>query len=95
MSERRKVLEEAIQRHGLTIAGRGTFGGSSIWMRAPEGVDTGQVALHLRGNGVLIEPGAPFFAASAPPTQFYRLAYSSIPSARISDGVRLVAEAMR
>jgi GntR family transcriptional regulator / MocR family aminotransferase len=95
LAERRKVLEEAIQRQGLTIAGRGTFGGSSIWMRAPEGVDTGQVAIDLRGAGVLIEPGAPFFADAVPPAQFYRLAYSSIPAARIGEGVRLVAAAMQ
>ncbi|MFU8882465.1 MAG: PLP-dependent aminotransferase family protein [Rhodobacterales bacterium] len=95
LAERRTVLEQAITRHGLTIAGRGTFGGSSIWMQAPDGVDTGQVALRLREQGVLIEPGAPFFAARTPPTQFYRLAYSSLPSARIADGVHLVAKAMR
>ncbi len=95
LAERRTVLEQAITKHGLTIAGRGTFGGSSIWMQAPDGVDTGQVALRLRDQGVLIEPGAPFFAARMPPTQFYRLAYSSIPSARIADGVHLVAKAMR
>jgi GntR family transcriptional regulator/MocR family aminotransferase len=94
LADRRLVLEKAIQRHGLTIAGRGTFGGSSIWMRAPDPVDTTELALNLRAKGVLIEPGAPFFAGERPPTQFYRLAYSSIPSARIGDGVRLVAEAM-
>ena len=94
LADRRLVLEKAIQRHGLTIAGRGTFGGSSIWMRAPAAVDTTELALNLRAKGVLIEPGAPFFAGERPPTQFYRLAYSSIPSARIGDGVRLVAEAL-
>lgn len=94
LAERRQVLEDAIQRNGLTIAGRGTFGGSSIWMRAPDGADTTQLALDLRAKGVLIESGAPFFAAPDPPTEFYRLAYSSIPSSRIGEGVRLVAEAL-
>ena len=94
LAERRRVMEAAIRHHGLSIAGRSTFGGSSIWMRAPAGVDTGAVALSLRAQGVLIEPGAPFFASSEPPGGFYRLAYSSIPAARITDGVRLVAEAM-
>jgi len=93
LAERRRVLEQAIQHHGLTIAGRGTFGGSSIWMRAPDGVDTAKTARALQAKGVLIEPGAPFFASDNPPKQFYRLAYSSIPSARIGDGVALIAEA--
>lgn len=93
LAERRRVLEHAIQHHGLTIAGRGTFGGSSIWMRAPDGVDTAKTAQELQAKGVLIEPGAPFFASDDPPNQFYRLAYSSIPSARIGDGVALIAAA--
>ena len=33
-------MEEAIRDHGLVVAGQGGFGGSSFWMRAPEGVDT-------------------------------------------------------
>lgn len=95
LAARRIVLEEAIQAHGLTIAGRGTFGGSSIWMRAPDGIDTAQAALELRTKGVLIEPGAPFFSGDDPPQNFYRLAYSSIPSARIAEGVSFIACAMR
>lgn len=94
LAERRTVLENAIQRHGLAIAGRGTFGGSSIWMRAADGTDTAALARDLQARGVLIEPGAPFFAAADPPTAYYRLAYSSIPAARIEDGVRLIAAAM-
>ena len=94
LAERRRVLEAEIQRHNLKIAGHGTFGGSSIWMRAPEGVDTGKVAVDLRAKSVLIEPGAPFFAHADRSGQFYRLAYSSIPAARIGEGVRLVAEAL-
>jgi GntR family transcriptional regulator/MocR family aminotransferase len=93
-AERRRVMEDALARHGLTIAGRGLHGGSSIWMRAAEGVDMGDVALRLRGDGVLIEPGAPFFHGDAPPRNFYRLAYSSIPSERMDAGIALIASAL-
>ena len=34
------------------IAGSGAHGGSSFWMRAPDGVDTGQLAQDLRAQGV-------------------------------------------
>ncbi|MEB8387083.1 PLP-dependent aminotransferase family protein [Rhodobacteraceae bacterium KMM 6894] len=93
-AERRKVLEQAVQAHGLRVAGRGVFGGSSIWMRAPDGVDMGAVAQALAPRGVLIEPGHPNFHGATPPRNFYRLAYSSIPSERIADGVALIAEAV-
>ncbi|SDO24961.1 GntR family transcriptional regulator / MocR family aminotransferase [Lutimaribacter pacificus] len=90
-AERRRVMEQAMADHGLTIAGRGAHGGSSFWMAAPEGVDTGVLATRLRDRDVLIEAGRPFFARDAPPRNFYRLAYSSIPSERIPEGVARIA----
>jgi GntR family transcriptional regulator/MocR family aminotransferase len=93
-AERRRVMEAAIHAHGLTIAGAGTSGGSSIWMEAPPGIDTTALAQGLRKDGVLIEPGAAFFAGATPPLRFFRLGYSSIPAGRIADGVGLIARAM-
>ncbi|MEQ8895911.1 MAG: PLP-dependent aminotransferase family protein [Roseovarius sp.] len=90
-SRRRKVMEEALAGHGLGVAGRGVFGGSSIWMRAPETVNTRELDRRLRDKGVLIEPGRPFFHAAEPPENFYRLAYSSISSERIPEGVARLA----
>src|SRR6056297_2597253 len=91
---RRKVMEEAVARHGLEIAGKGAHGGSSLWMRAPDGVHTGTLADDLRAQSVLIEPGAAFFAGPDVPRHFYRLGYSSIPSERIGDGVARIAAAL-
>ena len=50
-------------------------------MRAPEHVNTTQLAQALQAKGVLIEPGEPFFGGEGRPKHFYRLAYSSIPAA--------------
>ena len=93
--QRRQVMDAALNKHGLTIAGHGTYGGSSVWVRAPQGTDTTQLAARLRSDGVLVEPGAPFFASADPPREYLRLAYSSIPSARIEEGIRLIADAIR
>lgn len=87
------MLQSALRDNGLNVAGQGSSGGSSLWLRMPDGTDTSALALKLRAQGVLIEPGAPFFASEAPPTEFMRLAYSSILASRISEGVRLIAEA--
>ncbi|MGH1353696.1 MAG: PLP-dependent aminotransferase family protein [Thalassovita sp.] len=94
LAGRRQVMEDAIHTYGMEIAGSGTFGGSSIWMRAPEGVDTRQLAHDLRDQSVLIEAGQHFFSGAEPPQNFYRLAYSSIPSARIPQGISLIAQAI-
>jgi GntR family transcriptional regulator/MocR family aminotransferase len=93
-ADRRTTLDAAIAHHGLTVAGAGISGGSSLWMRAPDGCDTAALATRLAAQGVLIEPGHPFFAAPDAPRGFYRLAYSSIPAARIAEGVALIAAAL-
>lgn len=95
LAARRRVMEEAIAKHGLEIAGKGAHGGSSLWMRAPDAVDTEQLARSLRADSVLIEPGAPFFAGQQVPRQFYRLGYSSIPAERIGEGLARIATALR
>jgi GntR family transcriptional regulator/MocR family aminotransferase len=92
--ERRQVMDRAMQEHGLTVAGQGTYGGSSVWLRAPDGVDTTVLAKNLQDSSVLIEPGAPFFSGENPPTEYFRLAYSSIPSGRIAEGIGLIMQAI-
>lgn len=94
LHDRREVMEHAIRKHGLTIAGKGTYGGSSFWMRAPDHVDCEELAERLARAGVLIEPGASFFAGAAPPRNYYRVAYSSIAQARIGPGVAEIAKAI-
>ena len=93
-AQRRAVMDQAIRDQNLTIASSGTFGGSSFWMRAPEGVNTSDLALRLRDKGVLIEPGRAFFGPDDENHSFYRLAYSSIPPARIPEGIALIAQAI-
>jgi GntR family transcriptional regulator / MocR family aminotransferase len=93
--KRRQAMEEAISQHDLMVAGQGGFGGSSFWMEARGEVDTEVLALRLRGEGVLIEPGRVFFEPGTERRNFYRLAYSSIPVAKIPEGIALVARAMR
>jgi len=93
--ERRNAMDTALADNGLTVAGSGSFGGSSQWMRAPEHIDTMDLAARLRDKSVLIEPGHAFFAHPNPPRNYYRLAYSSIPTPRIADGVDILARTLR
>ena len=94
LHERRAAIEKAVAEHGLHIAGRGVYGGSSVWMRAAEGVDTGERAGVVQERGVLIEPGAAFFAGPDKPQNFFRLGYSSISTARIGKGIGLIAKVL-
>lgn len=92
---RRSVMDKAIRDYGLQIASGGNHGGSSFWMRAPDRVNTSELAISLRRSGVAIDQGRAFFDRSDDNHRYYRLAYSSIPSARIPEGIGRIAEAMR
>lgn len=92
--KRRAVMERSLREHGLTLAGSETSGGSSYWMRAPEGVDTTQLAERLRADGVLIEPGRAFFGPGSANDRHYRLAYSSIASEQIPEGIARIGRAL-
>ncbi len=95
LHERREVMARAISAHDLQIAGQGAYGGSSFWMRAPNDVDTQDLARRLQAKSVLIESGHAFFSGPNRPRNFYRLAYSSISATRIAKGIELVAAELR
>ena len=90
--KRRETMETALYEHNLDIAGRGVYGGSSFWMRAPENVDDVQLKRALKEKDVLIETGHPYFAAGAGIKNYYRLAYSSISEDLIPEGVNRIAK---
>ncbi|MTI43815.1 PLP-dependent aminotransferase family protein [Roseibium hamelinense] len=92
---RRSVMEKAIRDNNLKISSRLDQGGSSFWMRAPPGINTSALARELRNSGVVIEQGRAFFGPEQENHDYYRLAYSSIPSAKIPEGIRRIAAAMR
>lgn len=93
--QRRRVIDAALADHCLHIAGAGVYGGSSVWVSTPRGTDTTVLASALRDRDVLIEPGAPFFAAQQPEKHYMRLAYSSITADRIPEGIARIADAMQ
>lgn len=92
---RRQLMQQAITDFGLTIAGQPPNGGSSFWMQAPKHVNTVELAKTLAGQGVLIEPGRPFFSGENIPMNYYRLAFSSIADHRIRDGINMIAQTLR
>jgi GntR family transcriptional regulator / MocR family aminotransferase len=58
----------------------------------PEGADAEDLAARLRTRGVLIEPGDWFFDPDNAPRNLYRLAYSSIESHAIAEGIKRIGE---
>ncbi len=92
--KRRQVMAESLANTEMKVAGSASFGGSGFWVEVPAGIDTEVLQHQLAGNGVLIEAGNPFFAGETAPRNFFRLAYSSISSERIPEGVRRISQAI-
>jgi GntR family transcriptional regulator/MocR family aminotransferase len=96
-AERRTAMQDALEAAGLGGARAPRFGGASFWTAAPPDIDTAILAERLRERSVLIEPGAPFFAdrslsGCARPANYMRLAYSSIESEKIHEGIGIIAD---
>ena len=89
--ERAAALRAALARHLPQLSFLDSHGGSALWVRAPRGVDTRELAQAALAQGIVIEPGDVFFGAERPPRNFMRLGYSSIAVDRIEPGVRRLA----
>lgn len=87
---RREALVDGLARTDFTVAGATRHGGSSLWVAAPEGLDSAVLAQRLAAKGVLIEPGHPFFSQPEFPCRFFRMGYSSIDEPLIREGVKIM-----
>ena len=65
-----------------------------MWVRAPDWVDTGELARMAREQGVLIEAGEVFFMHPPYPCPYFRLRLSSIGVDHIGPGIRALAVAV-
>jgi len=93
-AERRSIMAQALQKHGLADASSASFGGTSFWIRGPKRLDADQLALALDAKGVLIDVGSIFFCGESIPKNYFRISYSSIETKKIEEGVAHIAEAM-
>jgi GntR family transcriptional regulator/MocR family aminotransferase len=90
--KRREAMAAALGRHLPGSATVSSFGGTSIWVKGPKGLDSARLAQLAARRGVLLEPGHRYFAAAAQPCNFFRLGFSLIDESRIEPGIEIVAE---
>ena len=88
---RRTTLQNAMDEHGLFSQSASHFGGTSFWVKGDDWLDARELARRAADEGVLIEAGDVFFGADAPQLNYFRLAYSSIASSRIPEGIGRLA----
>jgi GntR family transcriptional regulator/MocR family aminotransferase len=95
LRRRRWALAEALNhylRRWVTLDP--AAGGTSIWVRGPEGLDGRSLAREAQARGVLIEPVDVHYAGPAP-AHVFRLGVTGIAEDRIRPGVALLAGLIR
>jgi GntR family transcriptional regulator/MocR family aminotransferase len=90
--QRWQAMGDALARHLPESSRMPAFGGTAYWVQGPEGLDARALQREAEQHGILIEPGDIFFHQDAPPRNYFRLGFSSIPAERIEPGIRKLAE---
>jgi GntR family transcriptional regulator/MocR family aminotransferase len=87
-----QVMGEALKKYLPESSRIPSFGGTSYWVKGPEGLDTRELKERARAAGILIEAGEICFMQDDPPQNFIRLGYSSISAKQIEPGIRKLAD---
>ncbi|WP_116363996.1 PLP-dependent aminotransferase family protein [Parahaliea mediterranea] len=91
----RSKLERMVQgvEHYLPgmLGGSVSSGATSLWLRAPNGIDSEALAWRAAKQSVLIEPGGIHFAGEQPPANYFRMGFSAIAAHKITPGIQTLA----
>ena len=94
--ERLTALRDALNHYRPhSIAIPPVRGGTTYWVRGPEGLDARDLARQAEARGVLIEPVGHYYAGGTGPKNVFRMGITGIPVERIRDGVAALAEVIR
>ncbi len=69
-------------------------GGSSFWVKGPDELDSKELLRHALNLGVVLEPGSIYYFDALPKKQYFRLGYTAIEKAHISEGIHKVKQAL-
>ncbi|HEX9660221.1 MAG TPA: PLP-dependent aminotransferase family protein, partial [Rhodothermales bacterium] len=89
--ERAHVLQSALSHYMPAARHTPVGGGSSCWIKAPEGLQARALQRLALDSGVLLEPGDIHFLPPNCPVNYFRLGFSSIATERIQPGIRTLA----
>ncbi len=88
----REALNHYLQRFIAIAPARG---GTTYWVRGPEGIDAGDLAKEAALRGILIEPVADYFAEANPQRNLFRMGVTGLRVDQVRPGVAALAEVLR
>ena len=94
LSLRAAALVVAIRRYMPELEFTEPHGGSSLWVRMPTRVDLLALRAACVAQGLLFDPGEPFFL-SAESQRYIRIGFSSISLNRIEPGVEVLGTILK
>ncbi len=86
------AMREALNHYLPDSSLAPTFGGSSYWLTGPESLNARDLQALARQESLILEPGDIHYFTQNPPTNEFRLGYSSIKSERIEPGIKLLSQ---
>ncbi len=89
-----ETMNAALQKHMPGCSEAPSFGGTSFWVKGPDGTDCEKLGMAALEQGVVIEPGRIYFGERPRPTNYFRLGFSSIGEGLIEDGIERLAGVM-
>ncbi|MDJ0357979.1 PLP-dependent aminotransferase family protein [Paenarthrobacter sp. PH39-S1] len=66
-------------------------GGTGLWLKAPAQVDTRELRVLAKRNGILFDSGEKYFATRHASNNYMRIGFASIPNERIEPGLLKLA----
>ena len=90
LQQRSIEMQKQLDKYMLGAAQFSHYGGSSIWVKGPDGLDSQELAAELLKEGVLIEPSGVLFYPRAEKCQYFRLGFSSLTVDKIEEGIKII-----
>lgn len=92
--KRWEIMGESLNKYLPKSTKMPSFGGTAFWVEGAKQLDTKDLELLARKQGILIEPGDIFFINSEHHKNFFRLGYSSISEDKIDAGLKRLSQLM-
>ena len=87
------VMHDAISKHLSMLEQTKNKGGTSFWLRGPEGFNARDLANRLKDKGVLIDIGEIFYLNEDKSS--FRLGFAFVTMQKLEEGIKIIAEEVK
>lgn len=87
------VMHDAISKHLSMLEQTQNKGGTSFWLRGPEGFNARDLADRLQEKGVLIDIGETYYLSDD--TRSFRLGFAFVTLQKLEEGIMIIAEEVK